>query len=32
MHTYSFEKLEVWKESVQLSVKVYKITSEFPNE
>ncbi len=31
-HIYSFEKLEVWKESIQLSVKVYKITSEFPKE
>ena len=32
MHTYSFEKLEVWKEAVQLSVRVYKITAEFPKE
>ena len=32
MHTYSFEKLEVWKESIQLSIKIYKITRNFPDD
>jgi four helix bundle protein len=32
MHTYSFEKLEVWNESIQLSVKIYKVTHSFPND
>lgn len=32
MHTYSFEKLEVWKEARQLVVWVYKITNSFPKE
>lgn len=32
MKTYSFEKLDVWQESRQLAVKVYKITREFPDE
>ena len=32
MHTYSFEKLEVWKEAIQLSKEVYKVTSSFPIE
>lgn len=32
MHLYSFEKLEVWKEAIQLAVKTYKITDLYPNE
>src|SRR5687768_16493198 len=32
MKTYSFEKLDVWQESRQLAVKVYKVTREFPDE
>ena len=32
MHIYSFEKLEVWKEAIQLAVKIYKITGLYPNE
>ena len=32
MHLYSFEKLEVWKEAIQLAVKTYKITEELPND
>ena len=32
MHIYSFEKLEVWKESIQLAVSTYKMTDLFPNE
>jgi len=32
MHLYSFEKLEVWKESIQLAVKAYKITDLYPTE
>lgn len=32
MHTYSFEKLAVWKEARQLVVWVYKITNSFPAE
>ena len=32
MHIYSFEKLEVWKETIPLAVKTYKITDEFPKE
>ncbi|GAA4955786.1 four helix bundle protein [Algibacter agarivorans] len=32
MHVYSFEKLEVWKEAIQLAVKTYKTTSLFPKE
>ena len=32
MYTYSFEKLEVWKESKDLSKSIYRITSLFPNE
>jgi four helix bundle protein len=32
MHTYSFEKLEVWKESIQLSIKIYKVTHNFPDD
>ena len=32
MHIYSFEKLEVWKESIQLSIKTYRTTDLFPKE
>ncbi len=32
MHIYSFEKLEVWKESIQLAIKTYKTTDLFPKE
>jgi len=29
-YTYSFEKLEVWKESKELCVLIYKLTESFP--
>lgn len=29
MHSYSFEKLDVWKEAIKLGVNVYKITQTF---
>lgn len=32
MKTYSFEKLEVWKESIELVKSIYKISSTFPTE
>lgn len=32
MKTFSFEKLKVWQEARQLTVKVYKITKDFPIE
>jgi len=32
MHTYSFEKLEVWNEAIQLAVKTYKVTELYPSE
>ncbi len=32
MHTYSFEKLEVWQLAKKLVVRIYKITSQFPVE
>lgn len=32
MHIYSFEKLEVWKEAIQLAVKTYNTTDLCPNE
>ena len=32
MHIYSFEKLEVWKEAIQLAVKTHKTTDLFPKE
>ncbi|MTE27829.1 four helix bundle protein [Winogradskyella ouciana] len=32
MHVYSFEKLTVWQESIQLAIKTYKTTDLFPNE
>lgn len=30
MHTYYFEKLEVWKEAKAFAVEIYKITGGFP--
>jgi four helix bundle protein len=30
MYVFSFEKLEVWKEAIQLSKEVHKITGTFP--
>ena len=32
MHTYSFEKLEVWQKARLLVKKIYKITSDFPSD
>lgn len=32
MYEYSFEKLEVWKEAIKLSVNIYKTTKSFPDE
>jgi four helix bundle protein len=32
MKTYSFEKLDVWQESRQLAVKIYKLTKSFPDD
>ena len=32
MHQFSFEKLKVWQLSRQLVVKIYRLTSKFPNE
>ncbi|MGX1929412.1 four helix bundle protein [Flagellimonas sp. 2504JD4-2] len=32
MYTYSFEKLDVWKESKILTVEIYEITSSFPDD
>lgn len=32
MHIYSFEKLKVWQESIQLAIKTYKTTNLFPRE
>ena len=29
-YTYSFEKLEVWKESKELCISIYKLTENFP--
>ena len=31
-YVFSFEKLEVWKEAIKLSVGIYKITKLFPDE
>jgi four helix bundle protein len=31
-YRYSFEKLDVWQKARQLIVKVYKLTSKYPNE
>ena len=30
MHFYSFEKLDVWKLSRELTVEIYKLTKSFP--
>ncbi len=30
MHKYSFENLDVWRLSKNLSIHIYKITSHFP--
>jgi four helix bundle protein len=32
MHIFSFEKLEVWMESIKLAVKIYKTSDVFPSE
>lgn len=32
MRLYSFEKLQVWKEAIELVKSVYKITNTFPSE
>jgi len=32
MKQFSFEKLIVWQKSKDLSIHIYKITSDFPNE
>ena len=32
MPTFSFEKLEVWKEAIKLAVKTYNTTNLFPSE
>tara|TARA_B100000809_G_scaffold266892_2_gene332636 strand:- start:9342 stop:9623 length:282 start_codon:yes stop_codon:yes gene_type:complete len=32
MYVFSFEKLEVWKEAIQLSKDIYKTTVTFPND
>lgn len=32
MYLFSFEKLEVWKESIELSKEIYKLTLNFPSE
>ena len=32
MKTYSFEKLNVWKESLDLVTSIYRITTSFPIE
>jgi four helix bundle protein len=31
-YRYSFEKLDVWQKARQLIVKIYKLTSKYPNE
>lgn len=31
MYTYSFEKLEVWKESKEFTIRIYRINSSFPD-
>ena len=32
MYIFSFEKLKVWQDAIQLSKEVYKITSTVPND
>ena len=31
MYQFSFEKLEVWKESISLTKKIYETVSRFPD-
>ena len=31
MHIYNFEKLQVWQDSKDLALNIYKISSEFPD-
>lgn len=31
MYIFSFEKLEVWKESLELSKEIYKLTKNYPS-
>ena len=31
-YRYSFEKLDVWQKARQLIVKIYRLTSKYPNE
>ncbi len=31
-HSYSFEKLEVWKNSINFAKLIYKITAKFPSD
>ena len=31
-HNYSFEKLEVWKNSINFAKIIYKITAKFPSD
>ncbi len=32
MHTYSFEKLEVWNEAIELAITIYQVTENFPDQ
>jgi len=32
MRTYSFKKLEVWKDSIELVKSIYSLTTNFPKE
>ena len=32
MFVFSFEKLEVWKEGIELSKEIYKVTATFPSD
>lgn len=32
MRSYGFEKLQVWQDSKELSVLIYKVTAKFPTE
>jgi four helix bundle protein len=32
MYSFSFEKLEVWQNSKELSILIYKLTKRFPSE
>ena len=32
MRTFSFEKLEVWQESISLTKMIYNLTKKFPSE